>query len=277
MDESHDDTERARSFDRVVDAYDRARPSYPNEAARWLTGPDPSTVLELGAGTGKLTERLVALGHTVTATDPSEAMLRRLTERVPGARPVLAAAEHIPAGSRSVDVVVAAQAFHWFDAERALPEIARVLKPRGVVGLLWNDRDERVPWVRRLGAIVGDNTDSRPDPVQILDDSGMFETVQVSTFRFWLPTTRQSLRELVLSRSSVALLSPAEREPVLHRVDELYDEYGRGHDGMLLPYVTRAYRAIMLPWAVWEDAVPDSASADGPDERGADPVLIDFH
>lgn len=275
---------RARSFDAVVDAYDRARPTPPADAVRWLTGPGHLHVLELGAGTGKLTEPLVTLGHTVTATDPSGPMLARLAERVPGAHAVLAAAERIPVAAGSLDAVVAAQAFHWFDPARVLPEVARVLRPRGVLGLLWNARDERVPWVRRLGAIIGDGG-HESDPTQALDESGMFETVQTSTFRFWQPMTRPTLRDLVLSRSNVAVLAPDEREPVLRKVEELYDEYGRGHDGMLLPYVTRAYRTVVLPWAVREDApaparAPASARAaapaTGPADLGTDSLLIDF-
>lgn len=271
MDEARDKVEKARSFDNVVDAYDRSRPSYPSEAASWLVGADRCAVLELGAGTGKLTEKLVALGHTVTATDPSEPMLRRLAERVPAAHLVLAAAEDIPTASRSVDVVVAAQSFHWFDSARVLPEVARVLKPRGALALVWNARDDRIPWVKRLGAIIGE-AGHESDPTQTLDDSGLFETVKTATFRFWQPTSRQSLQELVISRSNVAVLSPAEREPVLRKVDELYDEYGRGHDGMLLPYVTRTFRAVVLPWAHREDATPKPQ----PEGIGTDPLLIDF-
>ena len=271
MDEARGKPENARSFDNVVDAYDRSRPSYPVDAARWLVGGERCEVIELGAGTGKLTERLVALGHTVTATDPSEPMLQRLAQRVPTARPVIAAAEEIPTGSRSVDVVVAAQSFHWFDPARVLPEVARVLKPRGVLALVWNDRDDRIPWVKRLGAIIGDS-EQQADPTKTLDDSGLFETVQTTTLRFWQPTSRESLQDLVISRSNVAVLSPAEREPVLRKVDELYDEYGRGHDGMLLPYVTHAFRAVVLPWAHRENTAPQAE----PEGVGTDPLLIDF-
>lgn len=274
MDEPRSNPEHARSFDHVVDAYDSGRPSYPLEAARWLIGRRPATVLELGAGTGKLTEQLVTLGHTVTATDPSEPMLRRLSERVPGARPVLAAAEDIPARSRSVDVVVAAQSFHWFDHARVLPEVARVLKPRGTLALAWNVRDDRIPWVRRLAAIIGD-TGHDPlgtDPTRLLDDSGLFETVEKSTFRFWQPTSRQSLQGLATSRSNLAVLSELEREPVLRKVDTLYEEYGRGHDGMLMPYVTHTYRAAVLPWAHREEALPEAPV----DEMSSDSLFIDF-
>src|SRR4051812_49104988 len=119
------------SFGGVADAYDHGRPTYPREAAAWLVGSEFAHLLELGAGTGKLTEQLLALRHRVLATDPLEEMLRRLRARLPAVRAVVGSAERIPMRARSVDVVVAAQAFHWFDPERALPEIARVLRPGG--------------------------------------------------------------------------------------------------------------------------------------------------
>src|SRR5262245_31139251 len=116
--------QRARSFAGVAAAYDRARPSYPREAAEWLVGTTPVSVLELGAGTGKLTDELLALGHDVLATDPLEEMLHYLRLRHPECRTAVSPAEDIPVASRSVDVVVCAQAFHWFTAGLALPEIA---------------------------------------------------------------------------------------------------------------------------------------------------------
>jgi len=273
--------ERARSFDRVVEAYDSGRPSYPLEAARWLTDAAPSTVLELGAGTGRLTERLLALGHSVIATDPSEPMLRRLVSNATTARPVLSTAEAIPVSSGSVHFVVAAQSFHWFDQEAAMTEIARVLRPDGVLGLVWNARDERVPWVRRLGAILGDASD-QSDPTRTIDDTGLFETVEVATFRVWQPMTRRLLRDLAASRSAVAVLAPHEREQVLGGVDELYDEYARGQDGMLLPYLTHAYRATVLPWAIAHEVTGGDRRGDPAVDPVVDPggggsLLIDFH
>ena len=264
------DPDQARSFGRVADAYDRARPSYPPKAAQWLAGPTPARVLELGAGTGKLTELLVSLGHTVTATDPSEQMLRLLTARVPRAHVAIGAAERVPVASRSVDLVVAAQAFHWFDLDLALPEIARVLRPAGRIGLIWHLRDERIPWVRRLGALLGEAQHGRlEDVVPALDACELFEEVETATFRFWQPLTRRSLRDLVTSRSNIAVLSDLERERVLVSVDALYDEYGRGPDGMLLPYVTHTFRATARPR---RGPLPGPAP-DGPD---TDALLIDF-
>src|SRR6188472_302627 len=127
----------ALSFGGVADAYDRARPSYPAEAAAWLAGRDHAHVLELGAGTGKLTAQLVAQGHKVVATDPLDAMLVRLVARLPGTPVAVAAAERIPLRARSVDTVIGAQTFHWWVRELALPEIARVLRPGGHLALVW--------------------------------------------------------------------------------------------------------------------------------------------
>ncbi|HSE72062.1 MAG TPA: methyltransferase domain-containing protein [Nocardioidaceae bacterium] len=261
----------SRSFDLVADAYDRGRPTYPREAADWLVGRPHARVLELGAGTGKLTEQLLALGHTVTATDPSEVMLDRLARRAPEATRLAATAEEIPLASKSFDVVVAAQAFHWFDVARALPEIARMLAPGGHLAVVWNTRDERIPWVRRLGALIGGN-DHETDPTAVIDESAMFETVESKTFRFWQPLTPDSLRDLVTSRSYAATMSDLERTRLLDKVGRLYDEYGRGADGLLLPYLTSAYRATVLPWAVPEEP----AAPPPPDDVDPDALLIDF-
>jgi len=267
---------RARSFDAVADAYDRARPSYPPKAVEWLVGRGPGRVLELGAGTGKLTEQVAASGHDVVASDPSPTMLRRLGVRVPTARRLAAGAEAIPLAAHSVDVVVAAQAFHWFEADATLPEIARVLRPGGVLALVWNVRDERIPWVRRIGALIG-SPEHVPDPVPTLDDTGLFESVERSTYRFWQPQTRQSLRDLVASLSGTAVMQDAERRRVLAEVDELYDGYGRGHDGMLLPYTTYCFRTRVLPWASPRPRTPGAPPApEGPDDLGTDALLIDF-
>lgn len=268
------ETDPARSFGQVADAYDRARPSYPEEAAQWLVGPglagrSQARILELGAGTGKLTEQLCGLGHRVVATDPSEPMLRRLRKRAPQAATALAAAESIPLASRSVDVVIAGQAFHWFDTDRSIPEIARVLRPGGTLALVWNERDERIPWVKRLGRLIGSQEQDHA-PGAVIDASGLFEAVESATFRFWQPTTRESLGDLVLSRSNIAVQPEHERSRVLDKVEELYNDYGRGADGMLLPYVTFGYRATVKPQA------PADEQPTGPDDLDTDSLLIDF-
>jgi SAM-dependent methyltransferase len=274
MSDSPRDTRAAAlSFDRVAEAYDRARPSYPREAAAWLAGTVPCDVLELGAGTGKLTEELVGLGHHVLATDPLATMLHRLRARVPGVATARSCAERIPARSRSFDRVVAGQAFHWFDAERALPEIARVLRPGGEIALVWNLRDERVPWVRRLGAMIG-TPEQQNAPTHALLASNLFGYVDTANFRLWQRLDRRRLHDLVVSRSNVALMTQTERERLLRKVDDLYDDYGRGPDGMLLPYVTHCYRAVVRAPA--EEESPENPAPVESDGTGTDALLIDF-
>ena len=270
--------EPARSFGGVAEAYDRGRPTYPREAAVWLTSDQPLTVLELGAGTGKLTDQLVALGHDVHATDPDPQMLALLEKHLPGVRTSQAPAEEIPAGDSSYDVVVCGQAFHWFDLDRALPEIARVLKPRGRLSLVWNQRDERIPWVRRLGAIIG-TQDQLRDPAEKLVESQLFGDVEDASFKFWQVVDRDSIRDLVLSRSNVAVLSAAEQEAKLAEVLAFYDDYGRGMDGMQLPYAASCFRAQVLDRVTPTLTDKRSAQDDGTvsDGSSTDMLLIDFH
>jgi ubiquinone/menaquinone biosynthesis C-methylase UbiE len=266
----------ARSFGGVADAYDRGRPTYPLKAAAWLTSDQPVTVLELGAGTGKLTRQLVELGHDVHATDPDPAMLALLERNLPEVRVSQAAAEEIPAGDRSYDVVVSAQAFHWFDLGRALPEIARVLKPRGRLALVWNERDERIPWVRRLGSIIG-TQEQLTDPSAVLEESALFGEVERATYASRQVVDRHSIQDLVRSRSNVATLGEADRAAKLQQVLELYDEYGRGMDGMQLPYVVSCFRAAVLEQASFGVPAPDIPEDRSSDGSSTDMLLIDFH
>ncbi|MCW2756874.1 MAG: Methyltransferase type 11 [Nocardioidaceae bacterium] len=231
------------SFGGVADRYDRSRPDYPPEAVSWLVGEQQARVLELGAGTGKLTQSLVGLGHLVLATDPDERMLHHLGKRVPDAFAATATAERIPAAGRSVDVVVAAQAFHWFDHDTAVPEIARVLRPGGVLSLVWNVRDEGIPWVKKLGRLIGPM--ERTESADVLDDFDQFEEAETQEFRHWQTLDRAGLMDLVASRSNVATLPADEREERLEEVGALYDDYGRGYEGMMLPYLTRCVRAVV--------------------------------
>ncbi len=286
MSDEHPDPEApdwAHSFGAVAEAYERGRPTYPVEAAQWLLGERPKIVLELGAGTGKLTRVLVGLGHDVHATDPDQAMLRILEEKVPGVRTAVASAEQIPLPDGSVDAVIAAQAFHWFDLDRALPEIARVLRPEGRVCLLWNQRNEKIPWVRRLGTLIGTQEQLR-DPAQALIFSELFGFVEDHEFSHWQTIDRRSIQDLVLSRSNIAVLDQAGRDAKLAEVLAFYDEFGRGMDGMQLPYVTHCFRAHVLekePPAPEAGDDPAGEPGEGPDRNGDGEgpdgvLLIDF-
>jgi SAM-dependent methyltransferase len=235
----------ATSFGVVADAYERARPEYPADAARWLAGDMPADVVDLGAGTGKLTRSLVALGHRVTAVEPLAEMLEQLRLAVTGVTAVSGSAEAIPLPDASADVVVCAQAFHWFDHAAALPEIARVLRARGCIALVWNTRDQSVPWTAGLSATIGSETVESRDAAQPIAESGLFGPVESASFAFVQQIDRETLLDLVRSRSYCAIMDPEEREEVLSRVGALYDA-NAGTDGLDLPYVTECFRAVRL-------------------------------
>lgn len=234
----------ARSFGSVADSYESARPDYPAEAAEWLIrgegGSGTHVVLELGAGTGLLTRGLTH--HELLATDPSAPMLSRLRDALPGVPAAVASAEHIPLPSHAVDVVVAAQAFHWFDHEVALPEIARVIRPDGHLALVWNVPDEGTPWVRKLQRIVPRPV-SHDEDLAPLRETPYFGAVEERRLRTWKTVDKHKLLELVRSRSPFAVADQAAREQMLADVGALYDDYDRGTAGLQLPYITYCYRA----------------------------------
>ncbi len=229
---------RATSFAAVADAYERSRPGYPEDAVRWLVGEEPRDVVDLGAGTGKLTRSLVALGHRVIAVEPLPEMIAHLRAAVPGVTVLEGGAEAIPLAAGSADVVTAAQAFHWFDHGPALREMARVLRPGGWVAVVWNTRDDREPWVARLSESAMEQRDAEEPIVE----SGLFEAVERASFPHVQRLGRAGLVDLVRSRSYCAVLTPDERRPVLDRVERIFDEHAR--DGIIeLRYVTECFRA----------------------------------
>jgi ubiquinone/menaquinone biosynthesis C-methylase UbiE len=284
-DEQPDMLRLSQSFGAVAHAYDRGRPAYPADAVAWLLDGEAKIVLELGAGTGKLTRVMFDQGHAVFATDKDPAMLAVLQERVPEVSAKVAGAEEIPANDRSVDVVVAAQAFHWFDHQRAVPEMARVLRPGGHAALVWNSFDQRIPWVRKLVEVTGEWSATSGTSHEVLAASDLFGEVESKKFAFWQDVTRDTLVDIVASRSYIASLAEAEREARLDAVRALYDDYGRGHDGMQLPYVVECFRAKVIDQrdsAVEVAVTSESASETSQEHRfvsdgtDTDMLLIDF-
>ena len=230
--------ERAGSFGAAADVYDRSRPSYPVEAVRWALPEGARRVLDLGAGTGKLTEVLLDLGLDVVAVEPSEPM----RERIPARAEVLAGtAESLPLEDGSVDAVLVGQAFHWFDTDAALREMSRVLRPGGTVGLLWNVMDDSVEWVQQVTALFGaedlvSHMDGQP-PFAGLD--GLSEP-EHDEFENTQSLDRDLLVDLVATRSVLTSLPEEERLEVLGRVRELAPD----DEPFELPYVTDAWRAV---------------------------------
>jgi SAM-dependent methyltransferase len=269
MSDTQPASEPSRSFGSVAEAYHRGRPSYPVAAVEWLLGAQPRIVLEQGAGTGKLTAVMVDAGHAVHATEPDPAMLEILQREVPGCSSKQADAEDVPANDNSVDVVVVAQAFHWFDHERALAEIARILRPDGHLAVVWNSPDLRIPWVRRLFHLLG-NPDQNVSSIEHLVDSPLFGPVEEQTFSSWQDVNRESIVDLALSRSTIATLDASARADRLAQVVALYDTYGRGMDGMQIPYRVRCFKAaVVQPPA---NTSPPSTTLAAPEDESADPL-----
>jgi SAM-dependent methyltransferase len=234
---------QASSFGAAAAAYERGRPPYPAEAVDWLLPQGASRVLDLGAGTGKLTRQLRDRGLDVAAVEPSEGMREQLARAVPGAAVYAGSAEEIPLPDRSVDAVLVAQAWHWVDRGRAVPEAARVLVPGGRLGLVWNIRDEREDWVAELGRILHDPGDhQRGDRGIIGPPFGPVEHLDVEwTHRL----SRDELIDLAASRSYVITMTDQERAAVLAGVAHLADRRlgPAGVGELALPYVTECYRA----------------------------------
>jgi SAM-dependent methyltransferase len=222
----------ATGFSAAADVYERARPSYPAEAVEWLVNRvdlrPGRTVVDVGAGTGKLTRLLVPTGAHVVAVEPLPAMLEKLVESAPGAEAILGTAEQLPLSDVSADVITVAQALHWFDQGRALPEFRRVLRPGGTVALVWNSRDLADPFQAALAKVLDPARERVPaqrDNVwrEPFERSPLFGPLEVYRFPFEQHFTVEDLCDRVSSVSFVAAMSPDERETLLVSVRALVD------------------------------------------------------
>lgn len=237
--------ERARSFARVAAEYERGRPEYPRDAIDWSLGSEPLNVLDLGAGTGKLTAGLLNAGHRVIAVEPLAEMREILAAGLPRALVLTGSAEQLPLEDASVDAVAVGAAFHWFDQDLALAEIARVLRPAGILGLLGNGFDTSPSWVARVREILGPPAIERPGhwpSAEVLHER--FVEVEEREFPHVQRIDRAGLRDLASSRSTLAVMSDAERQDVLASIDRLWEQEPElaGHRDAELPWRTRVRR-----------------------------------
>ncbi len=239
-------------FGKLAATYERGRPSYPDDAVALLArelGIGPGRrVLDLAAGTGKLTRLLGALGADVVAVEPVDGMRAQLTANVASVDVLDGVAEAIPLDDASIDAVIVAQAFHWFDASAALAEMARVLRPGGGVGLIWNERDESVPWVNELSQIIRWNTrkpyDTEIDWRATLDRSERFTPARHARFGYVQMLDADTLVERVESTSYLAAMSDSERAPYEARVRALVADFSTPFG---LPYDTNVYWCSKRP------------------------------
>jgi SAM-dependent methyltransferase len=236
----------SRSFEAVAELYERARPEYPPEAVAWIAEKldlsEGRTVLDLGAGTGKLTRALVATGARVIAVEPGEAMLAELIRAVPTAEPIRGGAEAIPLEDDNVDGITVGQAFHWFRHDEALPEMHRVLGPQGGVALIWNARDQEAPVTWSVKELLAEFVPSdRAAPGTWSDQlraSDLFGPLEQRQFRFAQTLDADAFAGRVLSISFVAAAPPEKRAELERKLRELVAADGGQIE---MPYVTDVY------------------------------------
>jgi SAM-dependent methyltransferase len=225
---------------------------YPFQAVRRLVKelrikPD-STVLDLAAGTGKLTRLLAQLGSEVVAVEPVEEMRERLVQTLPAVTALEGTAEDIPLDDESMDAVTVGQAFHWFDGDAALAEIHRVLRPGSRLGLIWNVKDESVDWVHQLAEIIEAYRGNAPRVASgawkhAFERTGLFSPIERARFSFVHETDTATVVARVTSISFIAAMAPRVREQVVEQVRELLATHPdtRGQRIFPLRYRTGVY------------------------------------
>ena len=242
----------AEGFSSGAETYVRGRPDYPPQALDWLRDTlglgAGKRVVDLGAGTGKFTKVLLATGAHVTAVDPVMPMLDRLRRDVPGADAIAGDAEHIPLASGAVDAVLCAQSFHWFATQAAVAEIRRVLKPDGMFGLIWNQRDESVSWVAELGRIFERYQGDAPRMMsgawrKVFPAPGFGPLQEVRFAHAHVGPPERVLVDRFMSVSFIAALAKPEREHVVAQIRQLIARTPSlaGHSEVTVPYVTMAF------------------------------------
>lgn len=237
----------ARVFGGEADRYQRTRPSYPAQAVDFvLHGRPPGRVLDLGAGTGKLTRVLLGRAERVVAVEPDPRMRQVLAEAVPGVEVLAGSAERLPLPDASVDAVFAGQAFHWFPRPETDRELARVLRPGGVVGLLWNLPDHAVGWIPELSQAVRE-----PEPpwlaVYQYLDTALFTPAEAhwTSWRHQLPGLA-GLRELVHTWSWVITRPAAEQRAIDDRLRVLAGRHAELQGAEIdFPFRTKAVRQYL--------------------------------
>ncbi|HEY5662039.1 MAG TPA: class I SAM-dependent methyltransferase [Gaiellaceae bacterium] len=232
----------SRPFELVADVYERARPEYPAAAIAWLAERldlrAGRTVLDLGAGTGKLTRALLPTGARVVAVEPGAQMLGQLRRVLPEVEAQLGAAEAIPLADASVDAITVGQAFHWFRHDEALPEMRRVLRRHGAVCLIWNARDRQWDVSKLLEDFIPSDRAAPGTWSDKLAASELFGAVEQRRFQFVQTLDADGLVDRIFSISFVAAAPEQKRAALERKLRALVAEHGGQVE---LPYVTDVY------------------------------------
>jgi SAM-dependent methyltransferase len=247
----------AEGFARGAQTYARGRPDFPPAVREWLRNDlgarAGETVLELGAGTGKFTKYLLATGAEVAALDPVAEMLAELKRALPGTHTLLGSAMSIPLGDNTIDIVVCAQAFHWFANSAALSEMRRVLKPGGRLGLIWNVRDSSVDWVSTLTTLIAPYEGDAPrydhgEWRKLFPAEGFTPLVERCMPHGHTGPPERVIVDRIASISFIAALEDAERQRLLTHVRELIATTPSlaGRSEVTFPYVTMAYHSVRV-------------------------------
>jgi SAM-dependent methyltransferase len=243
---------RRLSFGSVAADYDRYRPSPPPQALDWLIPPAAQAVLDLGAGTGAVTRELIGRAARIIAVEPDERMRAVLTSRCPQAEVLAGRGEDIPLPDASVDAVVISSAWHWLDPELAVPEITRVLRVGGVLGVMWISRDVRVPWVTEFNQLARESREADRRPAgdrrrrEVTFPPGTpMSALEEHTVEFSLPMTKDDLAGLLGTYSGVITLDPERRAEFSRRVRAFLDR--QPWDRTDLPLICRCLRSTRLP------------------------------
>lgn len=242
----------AVGFDRAGDSYERGRPEYPQDAIDFLTETlqinSSSTIVDLGAGTGKFTKLLRRSETQLFAVEPVEGMRKKFHALLPVIKMLEGSAESIPLKDQSVDAVIVAQAFHWFNGELALKEIHRILKPNGKIGMIWNARDESKDWVARLKDIIDPHEGGAPRYKTMrwknaFDETNLFSRLHLRHFSYIQTGTVDTVVDRIGSISFISALPELQRNEVLNQVRNLVSTHPetKGRTEVKLPYRTDVY------------------------------------